>query len=455
METILAVALYVVRRAARHLRHRPWLLIFIILVQATVYICGPIASVWNLWAQGVPAPEYRRRFDERRLRAERRRRPWARLPRPAAAAALTALCAGGVASAFLAPVRAAAHDRRDAHQRVSPQSLLALGGHPGLPEAGLGDLRGRPRVLLHHLGAPVDRVGAAASSSASARPRSCCSARSCGRPRTAGRSRTSAWPSARRAWTASRRPSSCDTFGSASVTSFKEQLSGTPTGTVSLALPAVSDVVSTPGALQRVGPFAGLLRPALATKVYVTTGTGTPAYAVTAVQLSQAAPGAALDLGFTTSSLPLLDGIFRDQGDAVTIPACSRSPSAPGTAASFATALTYTFSGLSVGSFAENLSGSLSGTAATRAAPPRGVSRAAEVQFYDLYILFFRPADPPDPAGAESGAESAHRSGGPGRGSPRSSWAVGGRRDLGGRLRADPCAVGRPLAGLEMAAFRW
>ena len=55
------------------LRHPPWLLIFLILAQATVYLCGPIAAVWNLRAQGVPGARGAAR--RRRLRARRRRTP--------------------------------------------------------------------------------------------------------------------------------------------------------------------------------------------------------------------------------------------------------------------------------------------------------------------------------------------------------------------------------------------
>ena len=69
-------------------------------------------------------------------------------------------------------------------------------------------------------------------------------------------------------------------------------------------------------------------------------------------------------LSFTTSALPLLNGIFRDQGAGVSIPVLTLSVRAGEAGRPFATALTYTFSALSVGSFAEkNLSGSLSGTA--------------------------------------------------------------------------------------------
>ena len=163
-----------------------------------------------------------------------------------------------------------------------------------------------------------------------------------------------------------------DTFGAAAVTSFREYLSGTPAGTVSLELPAVSHVISTPGPLRRVGPFAGLpgSSAAPAAKAHLTMGTAGTSYAVTAVELSQASSRDPLDLRFTTSSVPLLDGIFRDQGAAVSIPALTLSVRAGGDSRPSATALTYTFSSLSVGSFAENLSGSLSGTA-TLAVRPR------------------------------------------------------------------------------------
>ena len=54
VETILAVALFAAAGFLAASGHRPWLLVFIIVFQGCVYLCGPIASVWNLWAQGVP-----------------------------------------------------------------------------------------------------------------------------------------------------------------------------------------------------------------------------------------------------------------------------------------------------------------------------------------------------------------------------------------------------------------
>src|ERR1039458_3322948 len=361
VETTLAVALYIGTGLLVASHHRPWLLIFIIFLQATVYLCGPIASVWNLWAVGVPVPELQRRFETRRLRAERRRRSWARMPRPAAAgAALTALCAGGVASAFLAPVpllHTAVMRRAE-----SPQSLLAGSAstqvYLKLGSSTSGADRAYYFITSVQLSTASARVGLRFNTSSLALLGEILRAAAAG-------GRISHVSLAFRTPGVNGRPTTefVDTFGTAAVASFKEHLSGTPAGTVSLALPALSHVVSAPGPLQRVGPFAGLSGPALATKVSVTMGTGAPSYAVTAVQLSQTGSHAPLDLRFSTSSLPLLDGIFRDQGAAASIPVLTLSVRAGGGGHPFATALTYTFSGLSVGSFAENLSGSLSGTA--------------------------------------------------------------------------------------------
>jgi hypothetical protein len=78
---------------------------------------------------------------------------------------------------------------------------------------------------------------------------------------------------------------------------------------------------------------------------------------VTAVTISQAASGAPLDLSFTTSALPLLDGLFEDLGAAIPVLTISVRAGARGLL------LSRTFAGLSVGSFAEKRSTSLSGTA--------------------------------------------------------------------------------------------
>ena len=52
----------------------PWLLVFILTVQGGVYLCAPIAALWNLRAQQVPADEFRRRHADRQVRRSRRKR---------------------------------------------------------------------------------------------------------------------------------------------------------------------------------------------------------------------------------------------------------------------------------------------------------------------------------------------------------------------------------------------
>src|SRR6204780_118303 len=78
-ETALAIALYISVGLLAGLRHRPWLLIFIVFVPATVYLCGPIAAVWNLRAQTAPGRARQHAFTVRRGRgaARRRRAVWA------------------------------------------------------------------------------------------------------------------------------------------------------------------------------------------------------------------------------------------------------------------------------------------------------------------------------------------------------------------------------------------
>jgi cellulose synthase/poly-beta-1,6-N-acetylglucosamine synthase-like glycosyltransferase len=72
VEWLLALALFAAAGCLLALGHPPVLLIVIIGVQATVYLCSPIAALWNLRAQQVPAEVYRRRHAEQKLRAERR-----------------------------------------------------------------------------------------------------------------------------------------------------------------------------------------------------------------------------------------------------------------------------------------------------------------------------------------------------------------------------------------------
>ena len=121
-----------------------------------------------------------------------------------------------------------------------------------------------------------------------------------------------------------------ETFATAAVTSFSEHLSGAGAGSVSLIIQTASDVASTPVTLRHIGPFATLPSPSGARNAtaYLTLGGGTPSYAVTAVTLSQTASGAPFNLTFTTSALPLLEGIFQATGHAAS--RCSPCPSVPG-----------------------------------------------------------------------------------------------------------------------------
>ena len=364
VETILAVALYISVGLLAGLRHKPWLLLFLVLVQATVYLCGPIAAVWNLRAQGLTGQEYRRRFAERQLRAERRRPARALVPRPAAAA-LTALCVGGVTSAFVAPV-SLLHTVSVPRAAVSPQSLLASAGTEVYLEMG-SSTTGATRVYYPITPVHLGDLGAS-SPGGSARVGLSFDTSSLvllGEVlRTAADGgRVSHVSLAFRTPGPDRRPATelVETFPAGVVTSLQEHLSGGPTGSVSLLLPEVSDVTGAPATLQRTGPFANpSAASATSASVALRTAGGTaPSYDVTAVSLSQSASDAPLDLSFTTSALPLLDGIFQAEGASTAIPVLTLS-ARDGAGERL---LWLTFSGLSVGSLAENLSGSVSGTA--------------------------------------------------------------------------------------------
>ncbi len=367
-ETGLAVALYISVGLLAGLRHKPWLLIFLIFLQATVYLCGPIASVWNLRAQGLQGQEHRRRFAERRLRAERRRRARTLVPRPAAAA-LTALCVGGVTSAFVAPA-SLLHAVTVKRGAVSPQSLLASTGTEVYLKLGPSTTgAGRayyPITPVHLSGLAASSPGSSAQVGLSFDTSSLVLLGEVLRA-AAGSGRISHVSLAFRTPGPGGRPATelVDTFATAALTSFSERLSGTPAGSVSLLLAAASDVASTPGTLQYVGPFAPLSG-APTVKAYVTMGGAGGTSAVTGVTLSQTAPHAPLGLSFTTSSPQLLEQIFQAEGAAGAIPALTFSVRAR----AGGSLLWDTFSGLSVSSFAENLSGSLSGTA-TLAIRPR------------------------------------------------------------------------------------
>jgi cellulose synthase/poly-beta-1,6-N-acetylglucosamine synthase-like glycosyltransferase len=320
-ETILALALYVSVGLLATLEHRPWLLMGLIFIQATVYVCGPIASIWNLRAQTVPGEAYRRRFAERRERAQRRRRaPWAPFPRPAAAT-LTALSVGGAASAFLAPVSLLQTTPPSQRPSAGADAYLELGAS-GFQRVKVG-ISGSALNFETSSLALLDGVLRATGDG--------------------GRISNVSLAS---------RGERLETFDTATVTSVDEHLSGKPTGTVSLAVPESGRVTTGQGA----GPFASR-RSTPTTRAYVTVGSRS--YPVTDVGLSQARPGADFGLSFRTSAVPLLHRIFKAQGTAAAIPALTLSVrDRTGTAL-----LRHSLSDLSIVAFAEDFSGRLSGTA--------------------------------------------------------------------------------------------
>ena len=362
VETALALALCAAAAALAALPRRPpWLLIFIIAFQGSVYLCGPIASVWNLWARGVPGHEFRRRFAEQRQRAQRRRR--ATIPRPAAAA-LSALCVGGVASAFLPPVPLL--HTTSPSRAASLKSLLADTNAEfylkmGAPTRTRGTYFPVTGVRLATVPASSPKVGLSFQTSSLALLGQVLRAGAHGdrigqvslvirKPGRGGRPVTEF----------------VETFGGAALSSFTEHMSGQPAGIISVVASAASRPASTPAALRRAGPFAdspGALTATTYIRISHAGRNPAPGYAVTDVQVAQATVGAPLDLTLTSSSLPLLNSIFQAQDTAARISALRLSVRATADGHRSGTALTDTFSGLSVGSFAENLSGSVSGTA--------------------------------------------------------------------------------------------
>jgi cellulose synthase/poly-beta-1,6-N-acetylglucosamine synthase-like glycosyltransferase len=103
VETVLAIALYTAAGFLATLGHPPILLMLITLVQATVYLCSPVAALWNMRAQRIPREEYRARYDARRLRKASRRRAPAFATIGFAGALLMAMLGGVGVAVFAAP----------------------------------------------------------------------------------------------------------------------------------------------------------------------------------------------------------------------------------------------------------------------------------------------------------------------------------------------------------------
>jgi hypothetical protein len=104
VEIVLAIALYVSAGLLAAMVHPPLVLIGIIALQGTVYLCAPIASLWNMRSQQVPAHAVQRRMEARRARpAGRTRRPL--VTSAFSGARLLAVVAGVAVAVFAAPHR--------------------------------------------------------------------------------------------------------------------------------------------------------------------------------------------------------------------------------------------------------------------------------------------------------------------------------------------------------------
>ncbi|MBN1529117.1 MAG: glycosyltransferase, partial [Thermoleophilaceae bacterium] len=333
-ETALALALYASVGLLATVAHPPWLLMALIFIQASVYLCAPIASIWNLHASGVPGEAYRERFARRRRRAQRRRQAaWTPLARPAGAA-LAALCVGAAAAAFLAPVSLLHATTVTRAGDVSPTDTdvyLKIGSsYRAISLAQVTD-----RTLSFHTSDTVllGEVLRAAAAGGEL-------------PHVGLAFRTRG---------ADGRPDGerVRVFDAGTLVSVRERLSGTVAGSVSILLSQRSRTTTRPaGGLPRRG-----LPAAPAGTAYATLGGGSPAYPVKGVLASQTEAGRPLELRLTTSAAPLLRGILKggraDVGGLALLVRDGRD----------AALLSQTFPALRVRSFASRRAGSLSGTA--------------------------------------------------------------------------------------------
>ncbi len=102
VETLLALSLYTCAGLLAARPNPPYILIVIIVLQGSVFLCSPIAALWNSRAQRVPDHEFRKRYATRQLRRSRRFAP--NFLTVGFMGALVLALAGGVAiAAFSAP----------------------------------------------------------------------------------------------------------------------------------------------------------------------------------------------------------------------------------------------------------------------------------------------------------------------------------------------------------------
>jgi cellulose synthase/poly-beta-1,6-N-acetylglucosamine synthase-like glycosyltransferase len=376
VETLLMVGLYVSAGFLAARRHPPLLLTAIIAFQGTVYACAPIASLWNMRAQRVPAHAYRRRFEQRRIRQAGRGRPTLRVL-GAATAAVVALGVGGMAGVFVAPISLL---RANAIQRkaVSPQTMIRSSAADEV-YVKLAPLSKRASYF------PVTSVQLTQPSSSTSSP-----ARftlSFDASSLVLLNEVFGYDGKRRAISSftlvvrkpaigrqAARNEMADTFHQAVVTSLLEDFSGAPTGSVSLSLSALGHVLISPKTVGSSGPFSQApASPGVVTarlKLGSASSRRAQYFSVTSVELIQP-PGstpALFNLSLDTSSLALLDAILHAGSSGRRIAALTLVVRNRGHGSGSATTLvTDTFREGFVTSFDESLSGSFTGQVALRA----------------------------------------------------------------------------------------
>jgi cellulose synthase/poly-beta-1,6-N-acetylglucosamine synthase-like glycosyltransferase len=373
-EALLAVGLYTSAGLLAAAANPPLLLIFIISFQGTVYLCAPIVSLWNLRAQRVPAHAYRHRFEQQRLRQASRGRPF-RVLGPVTAA-LFAVGVGGITGAFIAPatlLRANAVDQRTVLARSMLHSPAGTEVYVKLGSA-LSKQASYYLVTSVELSQPQSASpGSPARFSLSFDTSSLGLLDGVLRDSAPGRGISALTVVVRKPAKAGRLDTTeaADTFYKAVVTSFGENLTGSPAGKVTLSVAALGHLLTSPKTVAALGPFAqaSASSRATVTEVYVKLGSALSkqaSYPVTSVELSQPVSSsprspARFSLSFDASSLALLDEVFRDGVPGRGISAFTLVVRKPGRGARLTTEVTETFYNAVVTSFDENLSGSPAG----------------------------------------------------------------------------------------------
>ncbi len=171
-----------------------------------------------------------------------------------------------------------------------------------------------------------------------------------------------------------------DTFSGARIASFEEDLSAAPTGSVTLSLPSLGRVLTSPKAVAGSASYHGMPAPSSSAPnvdLELAAAFAKPSrlYRVSAVKLVQLAAAsprsrARFSLSLDTSSLVLLEGILHEGSSGRAIPVLTLAVHGSGSGSQSVT-MRDTFYGATVTSFDETLSGSFSGQVTLSAAGPR------------------------------------------------------------------------------------